>query len=164
MRRPASIFQPGDPIAALRAIADGLHLLPGVSPVHRLWLRDALRARLSGEAASIDAALGLPSQHPQPRSARTAARHALLRELAESTGVREAWAAAGEVALLLAGEHAPVPTAAALCARLRADPDCPRSLRQVYRVLRADTAAAVCVSTPPHAQIEPATHHRRRAR
>lgn len=163
MARTRPTFQPDDPIAALRAIVGALHLLPCVDVVARLWLRDALRARIAGEAASIDEALGLPAPSVQPRTARAEARHGLLRELAASTGLTEAWAAAGEVALLLAGEHEPGPTSAGLCARLRADPDCPRSRRQLYRVL-TDTRAAVCVSAAPEGEIEPIRHRRHRAR
>lgn len=127
-------FRPDDAHAALRELANSLHLLPVVSPVARLWLRDGLRAWLSGAYETIDQALGISAAR-QPRQRQAALRHAHLRAIArECEG--SAWNIARQVLLIIAGTR-PTPCGLeATVTALLADPKCPRSLEHVYRVLK----------------------------
>lgn len=156
---------PADPREALQRIADALHLLPGANAgagvVDAIWLRNAIRARLGGEAESLDQALGL--RGPQPREICARRRAANIRKLAQTTGVRSPWGAANVVALLLRGDHQPHPDQAELVQALRADPKASRSARHIYRLLRegaTDTPWRVRVSAPPPAPIARAARSR----
>lgn len=153
-RRP--VFEPSEEekLPALARLADVIvdRLKDDLGLVERAWLRDALRARATGRAATLDAALGL--RPPQLRTVRAAARHALIRELAAATGLVEPWAAAGEVAYILEGEHEPSPSGREACARLRNDPDCPRTQTHLWRVL-TDAKSEVRISKRARAIVAP---------
>jgi len=146
-------FDPG-PTGKRQALAElaGCALtLPGLDPVARLWLRDGLRRYLAGRAPTLDAALELPLR--QPRQAAAAARAALLREVAAASGLPPSWARAAWVAGVIAGTVPPPPQAAEAAAALRADPDAPRSVRHVHRVLaRCTDTRGEFVSVANHAR------------
>jgi len=152
-------IRPQDCLAALAALADAIHLLPVGHElvVAKVWLQRALRDRLEGRAATIDEALGLPA--PQPRQARAAERHALIREAAATAGLH-GWAGAADLARMLAGDLPPPPPARDAVARLRAQRYA-IGQRQIWRAL-ADTSGRVCVSAAGPDSMQTST--RRRAR
>lgn len=157
------VFEPEDKIAAMLAIADVVvdRLKDDVPLTARAWLRDALRARAAGRVATLDAALGL--RPPQLRTARAGARHALIRELAASTGLAEPWAAAGEVQLILEGTHEPSPAGREACEKLRSDPECARTHHGLYRIL-TDAKSEVRVSRRSRVIVEMHPPQRRKVR
>lgn len=73
-----------------------------------------------------------------PRQARVEARHRMIRDLADATGLGRSWAAASEVLLILCGKK-PIPDGLErLVITLQDDEECARSPRAIYRILIDD--------------------------
>jgi beta-phosphoglucomutase-like phosphatase (HAD superfamily) len=69
------------------------------------------------------------------RQVRLERRHARLRDLANATGMGQTWACATAVLLILCGKR-PAPEGYQQTARqLAQDPECPKSIRGLYRVI-----------------------------
>lgn len=138
--RPA--ISPDDPLEALERVQASALLVPGLSPIDRLWLRDAIACYLAGDAGSLDQALGLDGNTRRRIRARRI--HVSLRELASGLQLGPTWACAQAIAGLLAGLEEPSEALAPAVARLVREKACPRSAARIYEALRGQRTHATC--------------------
>lgn len=134
--RPVSVT-PVDPLAALVRLRDNLHLMPGVSPVDAIWLRDGLAAYLQGDSPTVDMALGLNGNTRRTRAARV--RQQAIRCLAMAIGGGPTWSCASQVLTVITGSTPAPPGQERTAQLLRGDKQCPRSIEHIYRLIKPST-------------------------
>jgi hypothetical protein len=104
---------------------------------------DDFRAAVLLELRAIRAAVEAPAAAwAMPATAR-GRRHLAIRSLADALALGPTWACAQAIAAILAGARAAPRGCRDLVAELRADQSCPRSVRQMLRIIAppvADTA------------------------
>ena len=109
-----------------------------LSPVEKMWLRNALQARRLGQVRSLDEGLGLdPPLSPAKLTHRL--RRTRIEDLYQALQPCSRWRGANQIALILAGNIDPPPAATEACAALRADPLRPRHRRSILRYLPSDS-------------------------
>jgi hypothetical protein len=125
---------PNDPDDALRRIRQALPLLrAALDPVDLLWLQSAIDLRLSGQAQTLDEALGL--RRTTPRRQKALRRHTAVRELARALALGQTWAAAMQVQLVVLGAAEAPAGFEVLVNELRADKATPRSIEGLWRII-----------------------------
>lgn len=96
---------------------------------------ESLRAEV--RALRVDLAMQRRNEKT-PRQARYERRCADIRELARATDLGQTYACAGAVLMLLTGTRPPPPGCERIVQRLQRDPECPLSVRGIWRIVGAD--------------------------